>query len=50
MTWEPPIWVFMVVFIPLALVVCLGMLRPLKGVLIALQHKTNAAPGQLEEP
>jgi len=50
MTWEPPIWVFMVVFIPLALVVCLGMLRPLKGVLIALQYKNNAAPGRLEEP
>jgi uncharacterized protein (DUF983 family) len=50
MTWEPPIWIFMVVFIPLALVVCLGMLRPLKGVLIALQYKNNAAPGRLEEP
>jgi uncharacterized protein (DUF983 family) len=50
MTWEPPIWVFMVVFIPLALVVCLGMLRPLKGVLIALQFKNDAAPGRLEKP
>jgi uncharacterized protein (DUF983 family) len=50
MTWEPPIWVFMVVFIPLALVVCLGMLRPLKGVLISLQFKNNAAPGRLEKP
>ena len=39
MTCEPPIWIFMVVFIPLALVVCLGMLRPLKGVLIALQYQ-----------
>ena len=50
MTWEPPIWIFMVVFIPLALVVCLGMLRPLKGVLIALQFKNDAAPGRLDKP
>jgi uncharacterized protein (DUF983 family) len=50
MTYEPPIWVFMVIFIPLTLVVCLGMLRPLKGVLIALQYKNDAAPGRLEKP
>jgi len=50
MTYEPPIWVFLVIFIPLTLVVCLGMLRPLKGVLIALQYKNDAAPGRLEKP
>jgi uncharacterized protein (DUF983 family) len=50
MTYEPPIWVFLVIFIPLTLVVCLGMLRPLKGILIALQYKNDAAPGRLEKP
>jgi uncharacterized protein (DUF983 family) len=50
MTYEPPIWVFMIIFIPLTLVVCLGMLRPLKGILIALQYKNDAAPGRLEKP
>ena len=33
--YEPPLWVHFVVFLPLTLVVCLGLLRPLKGLLIA---------------
>jgi len=45
--YEPPIWVDMVVFLPLALVVCLGLLRPLKGVLIALQYRNKAEPGRI---
>ncbi len=49
-TYEPPFWVYAVVFIPLTLVVCLGMLRPLKGFLIASQYVNNAAPGQLKKP
>ena len=27
-SYEPPFWVYFVVFLPLTLVVCLGMLRP----------------------
>jgi uncharacterized protein (DUF983 family) len=50
MAYEPPIWVFAVIFIPLTFVVCLGMLRPLKGVLIASQYQNDAAPGRLEKP
>jgi uncharacterized protein (DUF983 family) len=46
--YQPPMWVHMVVFLPLTLIVCLGMLRPLKGVLIALQYRNKAAPGRLE--
>ena len=41
-------WVFLVVFLPLTLVVCLGMLRPLKGVLVALQYANKAEQGRLE--
>ncbi len=48
--YEPPLWVYAVVFIPLTLVVCLGMLRPLKGFLIASQYVNKAAPGQLKKP
>ncbi len=47
-TYEPPLWVHFVVFLPLALVVCLGLLRPLKGLLIASQYKNNASPGRLD--
>ncbi len=50
MAYEPPIWVYIVVFLPLTVIVCLGLLRPLKGLLIASQYTTKAAPGRLEEP
>jgi uncharacterized protein (DUF983 family) len=46
--YEPPLWVYVVFFLPLTLLVCLGLLRPLKGVLIASQYKNKAAPGRLE--
>jgi uncharacterized protein (DUF983 family) len=45
--YQPPIWVQMIVFLPLTLIVCLGLLRPLKGVLIALQYRTKAELGRL---
>ncbi|MBV8472621.1 MAG: DUF983 domain-containing protein [Hyphomicrobiales bacterium] len=48
--YEPPLWIYPVVFVPLTLIVCLGMLRPLKGVLIALQYVNKAGPGQLKQP
>ena len=46
--YEPPTWLLALIFLPLTLVVCLGMLRPLKGVLIALQYRNKAEPGRLE--
>lgn len=49
LAYEPPFWVHLVVSLPLALVVCLGMLRPLKGVLIALQYHHKAEEGRLEK-
>lgn len=47
-SYEPPIWVYVAVFLPLTLIVCLGMLRPLKGVLVALQYANKAEQGRLE--
>lgn len=44
--YEPPYWVHLLVFLPLTLVVCLGMLRPLKGVLIAQQYRHRAEQGR----
>jgi uncharacterized protein (DUF983 family) len=46
--YEPPIWVHMILFLPLTIIVCLGLLRPFKGVLIALQYRNKAAEGRLE--
>ena len=48
--YEPPFWVYSSIFMPLTLIVCLGLLRPLKGLLIASQYVNKAAPGQLKKP
>jgi uncharacterized protein (DUF983 family) len=47
--YEPPIWVHAVVTLPLAALVCLAMLRLVKGVLIALQYVNKAEPGRLSQ-
>ena len=47
--YEPPIWIHLLIFLPLTLIVCLGMLRPLKGFLIASQYTNKAAPGRLDK-
>jgi uncharacterized protein (DUF983 family) len=46
--YEPPIWVHMLISLPMVLLVVLGMLRPLKGLLIALQYRNKAEEGRLE--
>jgi uncharacterized protein (DUF983 family) len=48
--YEPPFWVYPLIFVPLTLIVCLGLLRPFKGLLIASQYANRAAPGRLKEP
>jgi uncharacterized protein (DUF983 family) len=42
---HPPIWVHLVLWLPLGAILCLLLLRPFKGVLIALQfhHKAEEA-------
>ncbi len=46
--YEPPMWVHLVIFLPMVLFVVVGMLRPLKGLLIALQYRNKAEQGRLE--
>jgi uncharacterized protein (DUF983 family) len=41
----PPIWLHAVLWPPLVLILSLGMLRPMKGVMIALQFVNQARPG-----
>jgi uncharacterized protein (DUF983 family) len=45
--YSPPIWVHFVLWVPLVLILCLGTLRPLKGILIALQYHHKAEEGRL---
>jgi uncharacterized protein (DUF983 family) len=47
---EPPLWIYPIVFAPFALVVCIGLLRPFKGFLIAAQYVNRAEQGRLEGP
>ena len=44
----PPIWLHMLVWPPLVLVFSLGLLRPLKGVMINLQFVNQARSGEIE--
>ncbi len=46
--YDPPIWVYIVVFLPLILILCIGPLRPLKGIMIGLQYRNKAEQGRLE--
>lgn len=46
--YQPPYWVHAALWLPLILIVTLGPLRPIKGVLIALQYHHKAAEGRLE--
>ena len=41
--YHPPYWVHAVLWLPLILVVTLGPLRPMKGMMIALQYHHKAA-------
>ncbi len=41
--YQPPFWVHAVLWLPLILIVTLGPLRPMKGLMIALQYHHRAA-------
>jgi uncharacterized protein (DUF983 family) len=40
--YHPPYWVHAVLWVPLILIVTLGLLRPMKGLMIALQYHHKA--------
>ena len=45
---EPPFWVHAVLWLPLILLTTLGPLRPMKGLMVALQYHHRAAEGRFE--
>jgi uncharacterized protein (DUF983 family) len=47
-TYHPPYWVHAVLWVPLILAVTLLPLRPMKGLMIALQYHHKAAEGRTE--
>jgi uncharacterized protein (DUF983 family) len=46
--YQPPFWVHAVLWGPLILLTTIGPLRPMKGLLIALQYHHKAAEGRLD--
>ena len=46
---QPPIWLHLVLWLPLTVVLAGATLRPLKGLLIALQYGNKAAEGRLDK-
>ena len=48
-TFSPPYWVHALLWIPLVIGLSIGLLRPLKGFLIAQQYKHHAEPGRIAE-
>jgi uncharacterized protein (DUF983 family) len=46
--WRPPYWLHALLWVPLLLVLALGLLRPLKGLLIAIQFHHKAEEGRLD--
>lgn len=45
--YEPPIWLHLIMWLPLAVIVCLALLRPMKGLAVALQYAHKAEEGRL---
>ena len=46
--YSPPVWVHVVLWGPLVVVLCLALLRPLKGLLVALQYAHRAEQGRID--
>ena len=47
--YAPPLWVHVAVLGPITLLAAIALLRPLKGVLVALQFRHKAGLGQLAD-
>ena len=46
---RPPIWVHLLLWFPLAIVLCLLLLRPIKGVMVAQQYRHRAAEARNDD-
>lgn len=49
-SWQPPLWLHALLWLPLTLGLSIGMLRPLKGLMIGLQYRNKAEEGKLVAP
>ena len=44
---EPPVWLLLLILLPVIFLLCLGLLRPCKAVMIGLQYRNKAEQGRL---
>ena len=49
LTFQPPLWVHFIIWLPVASILCLVPLRLAKGVLITLQYANQAAEGRVSK-
>jgi uncharacterized protein (DUF983 family) len=47
-TFHPPLWLHALIWVPLVLGLSIGLLRPLKGLMIAQQYRHKAELGQID--
>jgi uncharacterized protein (DUF983 family) len=47
--YRPPLWVHFVIWLPVAAVLSLGLLRPLKGLMIAAQFANKASEARRDD-
>ncbi|WP_288427922.1 DUF983 domain-containing protein [uncultured Agrobacterium sp.] len=45
---SPPVWLHALIWLPLAVIVSLVLLRKLKGIMVALQYRNNASEGRID--
>ena len=50
LAYEPPLWVHFVTTLPMLLLACIPILRPIKGILVASQYLNKAEEGRFERP
>ena len=49
LSYEPPYWVHAVLWGPTILILCFALLRPFKGIMVALQYQNDAREGRIVE-
>jgi uncharacterized protein (DUF983 family) len=48
-TYEPPLWVHAALWLPLSTILSLGLVRPLKGLMVAVQYANKAEEGRWQK-
>ena len=47
--YRPPVWLHLIVWLPLTLILCLALVRPLKGVMLAAQFMNRASEARRDD-